>query len=74
MRDASAASEGSKALTRDLTSFVTGRLALILLPVRHILREQGLGNLAGAVQIAVRDIDLNMRKIVAEYSVGGKER
>ena len=74
MRDAGAASAGRELLTRDLTEFVTGRLALILLPVRHLLREEGLGTLSDAVQIAIRDIDRNISKIVAEYNLGWKER
>lgn len=53
----------------DLESFLTGRLALILLPVHQVLFESGEPDLARLVGTAVEDIGLNIARILERYHI-----
>ena len=61
------------ALTNEIASFVAGRLLMILFPVRAALQAQGCLDLANAVESRVRDIKLNVGKIVTGYEVRIKD-
>ena len=59
-------------LQDELEMLVRGRLLLILLPVRKQLECQARISLADAVEIGVRDVGLNIGRILKSYAIEEK--
>ena len=56
---------GYDLLTNEVATFVEGRLLMVVFPVRAALQAAGLRDLGEAVEMGVRDITLNVAKIVS---------
>ena len=65
---------GYDLLTNEVATFVEGRLLMVVFPVRAALQAAGLRDLGEAVEMGVRDITLNVAKIVSGYEVKVKKR
>ncbi len=59
-------------MLNEIGIFVTARLLLILLPVHNHLREKGCEDLIEAVQVGVRDVKLNLSKVLTRYEIHRK--
>ena len=67
-------SNAAGGLIAELEELITARLVLVLLPTQTALARKGEHELANTIAVGVRDIGMNVARIVSRYEVHSKRR